>query len=97
MVPKRELVHYINTRGRPNQQNNQNNQRGRAVSAADRIHVDHKTQGVNINNETQVQDNFISVEINMVPTIYNHVQQKTKFARNVQNADTWQKFVVLQK
>ena len=67
------------------------------VSAADRIHVDHKTQGVsNNNNETKIQDNVISVGINMVRTIYNHVQQKTKFARNAQNADILQKFVVLQ-
>ena len=68
-----------------------------AVSAADRIHVDHKTQGVRKNNnETQIQDNVISVGTNKVRTIYNHVQQKTKFAQNVQNADTSQKFVVLQ-
>ena len=67
-----------------------------AVSAADRIHVNPQTQGVNNNNETQFQDNVISVGVNMVPTTCNHVPQKTKFARNVQNADTSQNFVVLQ-
>ena len=69
-----------------------------AVFAADVIHVDRKTQEVNSikNNETQIQDNVISVGANMVRTIYNHVRQKTKFARNAQNADTSQKFVVLQ-
>ena len=56
-----------------------------AVFAGDRIHVDHKTQGVsNINNnETQTQNNVISVEINMVRTICNHVQQKTKFRNSL--------------
>ena len=68
-----------------------------AVLAADRIHVDHKTQGVsNINNnETQIPNSVSSVEINMVQ-IYNLVRQKTKFAQNAQNEDTLQKFVVLQ-
>ena len=48
-----------------------------AVFAADRIHVNHKTQGVNSinNNETQIQDKFISVGINMVRNIYNHVSK----------------------
>ena len=37
------------------------------VFAADRIHMDHKTQEVNSinNNETQIQENVISVGINM--------------------------------
>ena len=98
MTPKQEPVNYVNTRGRQNQKYNQNNQRGREDFAVDRIHVNHKTQGVsNINiNETQIQDNFISVGINMVRTIYNHVQQKTKLARIAQNADTLQKIAVLQ-
>ena len=54
-----------------------------AVFAADRIHVDHKTQGVsNINNnETQNPNSVLSVEINMVQIIYNHVRQKTKCAK----------------
>ena len=92
VTTKQEPVHYVNTRGRQNQQYNQNNQRGRGG-----FRVDHKTQGVNSinNNETQIQDNVISVEINMVRTIYNHVRQKTKFSRNAQNADTSQKFAVL--
>ena len=67
-----------------------------AVSAADGTHVDPKTQGVNNNNETLIQDNAISVGMQMVPTTCNHVQQKTKFARNVQNADTLQTFLVQQ-
>ena len=64
-------------------------------SAADRIHEDPKTQGVNNNDETQIPDNAISVGIYMVPTTCNQNQQKTKFARNVRNADTSQKFSVL--
>ena len=69
-----------------------------AVFAADRIHVDHKTQGVsNINNnETQIPNSVSSVENNMVRIIYNLVRQKTKFAQNTQNADPLQKFAVLQ-
>ena len=69
-----------------------------AVFAADRIHVDHKTQGVsNINNnETQVPNSVSSVENNMDRIIYNLVRQKTKFAQNTQKADTLQKFAVLQ-
>ena len=69
-----------------------------AVFAADPIHVYHKTQGVNIinNNETQVPNSVSSVEINMVRIIYNLVRQKTKFAQKAQNADTLQKFAVLQ-
>ena len=91
VTPKQEPIHYVNTRGRQNQQYNQNNQPGRAVFAADLIHVDHKTQGVsNINNnETQIPNSVSSVEINMVQIIYNHVRQKTKFAQNARNADTF--------
>ena len=98
VTTKQEPVHYVNTRGRQNQQYNQNNQRGRGGFRGLRIHVDHKTQEVNSinNNETQSQDNVVSVGINMVRTIYNHVWRKTKFARNAQNADTSQKFAVLQ-
>ena len=67
-----------------------------AVFAADRIQVDPRTQRVNNNNETQYPDNVISVGTNMIPITCNHVQQKTKFAQNVQNADTSQKFVAQQ-
>ena len=69
-----------------------------AVFVADRIHVDHKTQGAsNINNnETKIPNSVSSVEINMVRIIYNLVRQKTKFAQNAQNADTLQKFAGLQ-
>ena len=51
-TPKQEPIHYVNTRGRQNQQYNQNNQRGsirkREIFAADHIHLDHKTQGSTI-------------------------------------------------
>ena len=98
VTTKQEPVHYVNTRGRQNQQYKQNHQRGRGDFRGRRIHVDHKTQEVNSihNNETQIQDNVISVGINMARTIYNHVRQKIKFAQNAQNADTSQKFVALQ-
>ena len=80
VTTKQGPVHYVNTRDRQNQQYNQNNQRGRGGFRGSRIHVDHKTQEVNSinNNETQIQDNVVSVGINMVQTIYNHVRQKTK-------------------
>ena len=68
------------------------------VFAADHIHVDHKTQGVNNinNNETQITNNVSNVEINMIGIIYNLVRPKTEFVQNAQNADILQKFVVPQ-
>ena len=48
------------------------------------------------NNETQIPDSVLSVETTMVRIIYKHVRQKTKFAQNARNADTLQKFAVLQ-
>ena len=97
-TPKQEPIHYVNTRGRQNQQYNQNNQRGRGDFRGRPYPPGSQNTRVNNinNNETQNPNNVSNVEISMARIIYNLVRQKTKIVQNAQNADILQKFAVLQ-
>ena len=67
-TPKQEPIHYVNTRGRQNQQYNQNNQRGRGGRSYPRGSQNTRGQQYH-NNETQIANNVSSVEFNMVRII----------------------------
>ena len=97
VTTKQEPVHYVNTRDRQIQQYNQNNQRGRGgFRGRPYPRGSQNTRGQQHQQQRYTNlRNVINVGNNMVRTIYNHVRQKTKFARNAQNADTSQKFAIL--